>query len=165
MKQIKNYINERLHVTTKSHLYSCQPKTKEELQEIIIKRIENKGNECDLNDIDVSKIDDMSCLFDADTECDGNDIFNNFNGEISLWNVSNVEDMNNMFNGCLNFNCDISDLDVSNVTNMNGMFKDCVKFNGDKLYKWNVSNVMSMDNAFWNCPKIPKWYDKDKWDY
>ena len=32
--------------------YSCQPKTKKELQEIIKDRISNEGPNCDLNDID-----------------------------------------------------------------------------------------------------------------
>ena len=43
--------------------YSCQPKTKEELKEIIKNRISTQGTECDLNDIDVSLITDMSYLF------------------------------------------------------------------------------------------------------
>ena len=43
--------------------HSCQPKTKEELQEIINERMSDDGLECDLNDIDVSLIDDMSYLF------------------------------------------------------------------------------------------------------
>ena len=37
-----------------------------------------------------------------------------------------------------NFNCDLSKWDVSNVENMLDMFRDCIKFNCD-LSKWNVS--------------------------
>ena len=44
MKHIKIYINEKLHVTSKS-FYTCHPKTKKELQKIIIKRINKEGNE------------------------------------------------------------------------------------------------------------------------
>ena len=44
-------------------VYSCQPKTKKELLEIIKYRISKEGNNCDLNDIDVSLIMDMSYLF------------------------------------------------------------------------------------------------------
>ena len=38
--------------------------SKEELKELIRQRIEEQGPRCDLNDIDVSRIKDMSLLFD-----------------------------------------------------------------------------------------------------
>ena len=44
-------------------VYSCQPKTKKELEKIIEERISKEGTDCDLNDIDVSLIMDMSYLF------------------------------------------------------------------------------------------------------
>ena len=183
MKHIKIYINEKLHITTKSHSYSCQPKTKEELQKIIIQRIESDGPECNLNDIGVSNITDMSWLFNANKDWNsGNEIFKNFNGDISCWDVSNVEDMEGMFNWCEKFNCDISDWDVSKVKNMYYMFNCCENFNRNisqwdvsdvksmegmfeyctnfrqNLDSWNVSNVKNMYNAFNECPTKPKWY-------
>ena len=63
--------------------YSCQPKTNEELKEIIKTRISKEGLNCDLNDIDVSLITDMSYLF----------YMSKFNGDISKWITSNVENM------------------------------------------------------------------------
>ena len=42
-----------------------------------------------------------------------------FNQDISSWDVSNVTNMNGMFEVLLHFNQDISSWDVSNVTNMN----------------------------------------------
>ena len=186
MKQIVNYINERLHITTKSHArqYTYHPETKKELQKIIIQRIQDNGPDCDLNDIDVSKITDMSFLFDANEEYMGSAIFKDFNGDISNWDVSNVKYMYNMFAYCEKFNCDISDWDVSNVTHMNGMFDKCNEFNCDlsawdvsnviyinfmfnqcnsfkqNLDRWVVTNVKDMWNAFKDCPTQPKWY---KW--
>ena len=109
MKAINTYINERLHVTTKS-FYTCQPTTKDELKEIIIQRIKEDSPECDLNDIDVSMIFDMSYLFSANPNYQSsNEIFKDFNGDISRWNVSNVKNMGWMFWECKKFNCDISD--------------------------------------------------------
>ena len=40
-------------------IHTCQPKTKEELKEIINDRISKEGYKCDLNDIDTSLITDM----------------------------------------------------------------------------------------------------------
>jgi surface protein len=181
MKQINTYINEKLRLTSK---YSCHPKDKYELTQIIIERIVNDGLECDLNDIDVSKITDMGGLFDANS----NKAFKKFNGDISLWNVSNVENMRDMFFGCIKFNGDISLWDVSNVKDMYGMFCECGRFNCD-LSSWNVSNVENMNYmfeyckrfkcdlsswdvsnvelmicAFHGCPTQSKWYGKNKWD-
>ena len=130
--------------------YKYFPKSKEELQDIIKKRIKDEGNKVDLNDIDVSKITDMSNLFEN----------TNFNGDISNWNVSNVKNMNSIFASCKKFNSDISNWDVSNVNNMSYMFWDCKKFNQD-ISNWDVSNVTDMTSMF-NCCKsfnqdISKW--------
>ena len=147
-----------LHITNSS-FYTCKPHTKEELQKIIIERIQDEGNECDLNDIDVSDITVMSFLFDVDV----NEIFNDFNGDISLWNVSNVKDMRFMFNRCKKFNCDLSGWNVSNVEDMRHMFFNCNKFK-QNIDNWNVSNVKKLDYAFKYCPTTPKWYNRNKWE-
>ena len=181
MKTINKYINERLHITSKQQ-YTCQPTTCDELRNIIFQRIKEDGNECDLNDIDVSKITDMTNVFDGYR----NKIIKNFNGDISLWDVSNVKNMSYMFYNCENFNCDLSLWDVSNVTNMDHMFYNCKKFNCNisrwdvsnvnnmtsmfrycknfkqDLNHWNVSNVKYMLRTFNDCPTQPEWYDKDK---
>ena len=113
MKPLTHYIQKKLVI--KKSKYNYFPQTKEELKDIINQRIRQEGNEVDLNNIDVSKITDMSSLF-KDT---------NFNGDISNWDVSNVKDMSNMFSGCESFNYDISNWDVSNVKNMHHMFFRC----------------------------------------
>ena len=92
MKQINTYINEKLRLTTK-HQYTCQPKYVWELRNIIRDRINDEGLDCDLNDIDTSKITDMSDLFSATI----NERFKDFNGDISQWDVSNVEYMGFIF--------------------------------------------------------------------
>ena len=67
--------------------YKYFPQTKDELRSLIEQRIKDEGNEVDLNDIDVSKITDMSELF----------LWSDFNGDISNWDVSKVTDMRGMF--------------------------------------------------------------------
>jgi len=156
MKTINTYINEKLRLSAKPQ-YTCQPDDRYELKDIIIDRIKNEGPNCDLNDIDTSKIIDMSHLFDIY----GNNIFKDFNGDISQWDVSNVEYMGFIFYGCSKFNCDISMWDVHNVKNMKYMFRGCEQFKQD-LSKWDVSNVEYMHNAFKNCPTTPSWYDKKR---
>ena len=118
MKSLKSYIQEKLIIkksNKQSNNYKYFPKTKKELKDIIDKRIEQEGNKVDLNDIDVSKITDMSSLFER----------TDFNGNISTWDVSNVTDMSYMFAWCEDFNQDISGWDVSNVKNMNSVFAYC----------------------------------------
>ena len=93
---------------------TVKPTTKEELVEIINQTIEKEGNNCNLNFIDTSNIEDMSYLF-ANSR---------FNGNIADWDVSNVQDMAGMFY-CSDFNGDISNWDVSNVENMSYAFSEC----------------------------------------
>ncbi len=70
-----------------------------------------------------------------------------FNEDISGWNVSNVTDMNNTFLGASVFNQNISNWDVSNVTDVNNMFNGAAAFNQD-IGQWNVSNVIDLNNMF-----------------
>ena len=115
MKTLKNYITEKILISTNSKIsYNYHPKTKDELQDIIDKRIESEGNECNLNDIYTGNITNMSSLFED----------SDFNGDISKWDVSNVTSMRSMF-VYSKFNGDISNWDVSNVTNNADIFFRC----------------------------------------
>ena len=150
MKSLKSYIQEKL-IIKKSNSYKYFPKTKKELKDIILQRIEAEGNEVDLNDIDVSKITDMTALFGG----------TNFNGDISGWDVSNVTYMSYMFFDCKTFNQDISNWDVSKVKNMQGMFEGCKQFNQD-ISDWDVSNVTDMHVTFYGCESFNQ--DISNWD-
>ena len=172
-------VSEKLVINknTKIQKYNFHPTGWSELKELVKKLIKERGTEADLNDIDVSKMTNLSNLFSSGDEKD-------FNGDISEWDVSNVEEMEEMFENC-KFNGDISNWDVSNVKNMFGMFAYS-DFNGD-ISKWDVSNVTDMQEMFnsskfngnisnwdisnlrhiaWmfdNCPlekNPPKWYKK-----
>ena len=153
MKSITTYINEKLIVNknTRAKKYNYYPETKEELQDILKELIKERGNEGDFNDIDTSEITDMSKLFyDMISIVDS---YNNFNGDISGWDVSKVTNMQGMFSHCKYFNKDLSKWNVSNVKNMNGMFFYCENFN-QPLNKWDVSKVKNMNQMFMKCYKF-----------
>jgi surface protein len=99
---------------------------------------ERLGQRANLNHINTTGIVNMDSLF---MELD------EFNGDISEWDVSSVTNMSNMFSKSTAFNGDISEWDVSSVTNMSNMFSENTAFNGD-ISEWNVSNVTTMDNMF-----------------
>jgi surface protein len=153
-----------------------KPKDKEELIEIIKKECKEKGWECDLNFIDTSLITDMSYLLNKETKLE------NFNGNISEWDVSNVWNMREMFYASV-FNKDISKWDVSKVKIMSGMFFSS-KFNNN-INNWNTANVTDMSYMFydskfnkdigeWNVSNVTEMYrmfcasvfnkDISKWD-
>ena len=73
--------------------------------------------------------------------------YNNFNGDISSWDVSNVFDMSNMFIGATSFNKPIGNWDVSSVTDMHSMFFGAKAFN-QPLGDWDVSSVKDMSLMF-----------------
>ena len=59
-----------------------------------------------------------------------------------------------MFYNCENFNCDLSKWDVSNITNMSYMFSNCYKFEGKGLENWNVENINDATYMFCGCEKL-----------
>lgn len=70
---------------------------------------------------------------------------------LSLFDTSNITDMNNMFPACSSLKS-IPLFDTSNVTNMNGMFLDCVSLPTIPLL--NTSKVTNMGSMFANCTSL-----------
>jgi surface protein len=130
--------------------------SKEELRTMIV-------NNEDYSQICTSNITSMLGLFS------GRRTNYDVNYDISGWDVSNVENMNDMFKGSsFNVDSDISSWDVSNVQNMDSMFEDA-SFNGD-ISGWDVSNVQSMNSMFessnfngdisnWNVSSVQNFQD------
>ena len=147
MKTLQNKIYEGFY---KNAGGMVQPRTKDELAEEISIRLDR--DQYNLNDIDTSKITDMSRLFFSDKR-DLSKL------DISKWDTSNVTDMHNMFYNCFDFNCDLSKWNVSNVKDMSNMFDGCRKFNSD-LSKWKVSNTTNTYGMFVysGMKEIPEWY-------
>lgn len=83
-------------------------------------------------------------------------------GHISLWDVSGVEDMNNLFHcecgsscfcGKRSFNEDIRHWDMSNVLTTRKMFQCAHSFN-QCLDEWDTSNIVNMSYMFFNCKEF-----------
>ena len=73
--------------------------------------------------------------------------------DLSGWDISNVWDMNSMFYACSNLkSLDLSGWDVSKVKDMSWMFCDCENLKSLDISGWNISNVEYMSNMFSYCP-------------
>jgi surface protein len=55
--------------------------------------------------------------------------YHNFNESLEYWDVSKVEDMSSMFEGCAKFNQPLTYWNVSRVIDMSSMFEGCAMFN------------------------------------
>jgi hypothetical protein len=144
MKYINTYITEKLKINNSKFKpgpeYTLFPETKEELVKMIKEEININGDSCSLNHIDVSQIVSMENLFSDLYSLD------NFNGDISYWDISNVKHMSGMFRSSKFNNNSICNWDVSNVKTMNNMFRES-NFDGD-ISEWDVSNVEDMSCMF-----------------
>ena len=158
ISSLDEYIIEKLKIgkSTKTQ-YTCHPKDKYELREILAERLGN-DKDANLNDIDVSKIKDMG-IFNSKGLFEGLDPHNI---DISDWNVSKVENMNCMFYGCQNLDCDLGGWDVSSVEDMYMMFAHCKTFKGDGLNYWKVSKVEDTHMMFYECENFN--CDLSGWD-
>lgn len=128
------------------------PTTKLELTKIIEEHIKKGGNSADLNDIDVSKIDNLSHLFTKFPNIE--------NIHIDNWDMSKVVNASHMFDGCELFNSDISNWDVSSLKDASYMFCNCLKFNQD-LSNWKVNKLEQISCMFYRCTKLK--YNMEKW--
>lgn len=114
-----------------------RPHTREELDGIL------QDPKASLLSIDVSRITDMSGLFEGCAER------RDFTG-IEYWDVSNVTDMAGMFDGAVYFNQPLNNWDVSRVKDMSNMFCNARYFN-QPLNHWETGAVEDMSNMFFGA--------------
>ena len=162
MKSLNQHILEKLKI--KKQVYTVTPASKEELVTAIKAAIDKNGNNCSLNHIDISKLDELDNLFADKLHGEETYDLENFDGDISKWNVSNITSMKNLF-WCSKYSGkygDISDWDVSSVEDMSGLFNNS-HYNGD-ISDWNVSSVENMDCMFWGIGNEAENFDPEKFD-
>lgn len=142
MKQINNYITEKLHIKSGMTL-TISPQDKFELCTIISDRIKahkRKQDVVGLNDIDVSNIEDFSgfvTILRTNTNVSKERLCNI---DISDWDVSNMQNAQGMFMGYKKFNCDLSKWNIKNLENANAMFAGCENLDFD-ISKWNPEKL------------------------
>ena len=86
---------------------------------------------------------------------------------LSSFNVSNVTNMDGMFEGCRSLMSlsGISEWDTSNVEGMRSMFCGCYSLKSlPDISKWNISNVRSMGWLFLYCESLISLPDISKWN-
>lgn len=140
-----------------------------------------RSKKTDLSKIDVSRVYDMSWIFDKSKRTD-------FSG-LETWDVSHVKDMRGMFANCMyftgkevenwnissakwiygifahceHFTANLSRWNVSHLKGLQDVFLHCERFTGKGLETWNVSNVNDMFHTFSGCKKLNGKYI-EKWN-
>ena len=108
-------------------------------------------------------------LYDVSNVTDMSNMFGNCSGltselDLSEWDVSSVTNMSDMFNLCSALtNIDVSTWDVSSVTNMSDMFNLCSRLTNIDVSTWDVSNVTDMSKMFNKCSALTN-IDVSTWD-
>lgn len=137
-----------------NNILSEYPKTKQELIEIIKKRMAKEKKDPSkkvykpfLRDIDTSEITDMAWLFDC---------FKNYTKpiilDLSTWDTSNVLTMRAMFDKCKSLiSVDLSSFNTEKVTRMDFMFSQCENLKSIDLSGFDTSCVTNMECMLQNC--------------
>lgn len=88
-----------------------------------------------------------------------------FTGDgIGSWKPANCEKFQSMFSGCTKFNQNLVGWKnyTSKAKYFQGMFNDCIAFLGDGLDEWNVSNAKNFSQMFYGCRNLS--FKPDNWD-
>lgn len=156
MEKINIYISEKLKINKNTSIQKYHPNNRQELIDIVDELLKERGNNANLNDIDVSKITDFSRLFYNMPKIE--------NIKIDKWDVSNGTCFDEMFAGDYNFNSDISSWNMSSAESCSSMFSQCLHFN-QKLESWKIKDDAKIYFMFSGCNDLkerPSWYKNHK---
>jgi len=84
-----------------------------------------------------------------------------FNSNINDWNVSNITNLKSMFNGAISFNQPLDKWDVLGVNNMTSLFENASSFN-QALASWEVDSVNNMSQMFFEAEAFDQ--NVNSWD-
>ena len=77
------------------------------------------------------------------------------NLDLSIFNTSNVTNMNRMFSNCESLmSLDLSNFNTSQVTDMNAMFGGCSSLTSIDLSSFNTSKVTNTESMFSSCRSL-----------
>lgn len=162
MKKIIDYINKDFTITEKFRFsddmisipkFEYFPKSSMDLQRLISEKYKINSTVLDLRDIDVSKITNMTVLFE--------NCINTEKIDISTWDTSNVVKFTAMFAGCKNLKeiVGIEDLNVFEGIFFANMFAD-TKIQEIDLSRWNLKTDPHINKQFFaffkNCKQLKK---------
>lgn len=125
--------------------------TDDNIEELVREAIRNYGTGVDLNYIDTSAVTKMNSLFDQE----------DFEGDVSQWDVSSVTNMEYMFYKCEHFNCDLTRWEPKSLRDAHCMFKYCYEFKGLGLKTWKVPELKEAYSMFEECSNLD--FDTTKW--
>lgn len=162
MKSLSELINEKLIITKNSKVapdISLVPKNRRELIDIIYNRILEHAKDktytvLDLNDIDVSNIDDFTRIFSYSSYELGKSSITTIN--VEYWQTSQVTTFSNMMAECATIKkINLETWDVSSATNMKKMFWNCKKLEtvGD-ISDWRTLSCETMEHMFDGCQRL-----------
>lgn len=155
-------VNERLIINQSFKDTTIKVVSKQQLCDIISKRLKENSEELNLNDLDVSSVKDFSDVFSAYMF---RELLNTKKIYIDEWNTESAENMTEMFMACLPLEeVDVSNFDVSNVKSMDYMFRKCETLKKLDLTNWKVNKVRDMEKMFYRCESLETIGDVSKWE-
>lgn len=151
MKNINQYISEKLRISRNSQIKEIKViDSLEDLKKEIKNRmITNSKTHLDLSDITLTEnVTSLEMLFYNKSDIKSIDV--------SDWDTSNVQKMNEMFYGCNELE-EVIGLDTWNTANCQSfrkMFTDCYKLNTISIEKWNIQSLRDATYMFKNCENL-----------